>query len=358
MYNYKLGETVNIVRLPNIYPKLLGGSLHNAVGIIKQIAKTGKIMVMVNKWNYWFSPEDISPRLDIRPELNLDSKYNEKLQNFEKGIKELINAGDKTPKFVSGSTVTCKQDGVKYVIQTHLKEYKNNKLLGIHYFVLIEGHTEQKVQIFPEEMLTDKPPTKKYRKRPIVVEAYQTDKEMIINTLEGDMKAEVGDWIVIGVKGEEYPVKPDIFDTCYEAEETTMGLAMKKLKVGDVVIMLSNRETDIVEHDNDFFDPTNGWQFRLKSGRVKGERELMLLTEYDEKKTLQPSSPYPKAKFQEGEMVELPTHEPHYMKNKEGLVEHRYYGNDGWIYDVKVFDELKQKFDNYMLDEYIISKLT
>ena len=33
---------------------------------------------------------------------------------------------------------------------------------------------------------------KKYRKKPIVIEAYQTDKEMIIHTLEGDMKASVG----------------------------------------------------------------------------------------------------------------------------------------------------------------------
>ena len=29
----------------------------------------------------------------------------------------------------------------------------------------------------------------KYVKKPVVIEAYQTDKEMIIHTLEGDMKA-------------------------------------------------------------------------------------------------------------------------------------------------------------------------
>ena len=57
---------------------------------------------------------------------------------------------------------------------------------------------------------------KKFRKKPIVIEAYQTDKEMIIHTLEGDLKADVGDWIITGLRGEEYPCKPDIFEKTYE----------------------------------------------------------------------------------------------------------------------------------------------
>lgn len=56
----------------------------------------------------------------------------------------------------------------------------------------------------------------KYRKKPVVVEAYQTDKEVIIHTLEGDMKANVGDYIITGVNGEQYPCKPDIFEKTYE----------------------------------------------------------------------------------------------------------------------------------------------
>ena len=58
--------------------------------------------------------------------------------------------------------------------------------------------------------------TRKYRKKPVVIEAYQTDKEMIIHTLEGDMKASVGDYIITGVNGEQYPCKPDIFEKTYE----------------------------------------------------------------------------------------------------------------------------------------------
>ncbi len=58
--------------------------------------------------------------------------------------------------------------------------------------------------------------TKWFRKRPIVVEAYQTDIEIQIETLEGVMTASPGDWIIIGIKGEKYPCKNDIFKKTYE----------------------------------------------------------------------------------------------------------------------------------------------
>ncbi|WP_205758306.1 hypothetical protein [Macrococcoides bohemicum] len=54
------------------------------------------------------------------------------------------------------------------------------------------------------------------RKKPVKVKAFQTDKTMKINTLEGVMTASKGDWIVTGIHGERYPVKPDIFDKTYE----------------------------------------------------------------------------------------------------------------------------------------------
>jgi len=40
---------------------------------------------------------------------------------------------------------------------------------------------------------------------------------LFIPTLEGDMRADIGDWIIKGVKGEFYPCKPDIFEATYEA---------------------------------------------------------------------------------------------------------------------------------------------
>jgi hypothetical protein len=46
---------------------------------------------------------------------------------------------------------------------------------------------------------------------------WTTDPHLIIKTLEGDMRANIGDWIIEGVSGEVYPCKPDIFNQTYES---------------------------------------------------------------------------------------------------------------------------------------------
>lgn len=56
----------------------------------------------------------------------------------------------------------------------------------------------------------------RYRKRPVVITAYQTRVEEQIQTLEGTMTAHPGDWIITGVAGERYPCKPEIFEKTYE----------------------------------------------------------------------------------------------------------------------------------------------
>lgn len=84
---------------------------------------------------------------------------------------------------------------------------------------------------------------KNYRKKPIVIQAihYTPDsrseciafcgavhtaidddgaeyelKNLRIQTLEGEMTANLGDWIIQGIAGEFYPCKPGIFDATYE----------------------------------------------------------------------------------------------------------------------------------------------
>jgi hypothetical protein len=42
------------------------------------------------------------------------------------------------------------------------------------------------------------------------------DGSVAIETLEGTMTANVGDWIIRGVKGELYPCRDDIFAATYE----------------------------------------------------------------------------------------------------------------------------------------------
>lgn len=82
----------------------------------------------------------------------------------------------------------------------------------------------------------------KFRKKPIVIEAIQFTgsncyelskwdkffeslehlqlaKFLTIQTLEGVHHADVGDWIIRGIKGELYPCKPDIFAATYEPTE-------------------------------------------------------------------------------------------------------------------------------------------
>jgi hypothetical protein len=51
---------------------------------------------------------------------------------------------------------------------------------------------------------------------PDINAAYIVDDKLMIETLEGTMTADEGDWIIKGVKGEFYPCKPDIFYATYE----------------------------------------------------------------------------------------------------------------------------------------------
>ena len=80
----------------------------------------------------------------------------------------------------------------------------------------------------------------RYVKKPIVVEAvqwtgdnieeintflqtiitfHQRESELVIPTLEGDMIASKGDYIIRGIKNEYYPCKPDIFEASYSIVE-------------------------------------------------------------------------------------------------------------------------------------------
>lgn len=49
----------------------------------------------------------------------------------------------------------------------------------------------------------------------LILEPFKGKKDLVIHTLEGDHHASINDWIVQGVKGEFYPVKPDIMEWTY-----------------------------------------------------------------------------------------------------------------------------------------------
>lgn len=56
------------------------------------------------------------------------------------------------------------------------------------------------------------------KKLSTVMSSEQTT-QLVIPTLEGDMKATKGDYIIKGIKGEFYPCKPDIFNNSYDVLE-------------------------------------------------------------------------------------------------------------------------------------------
>lgn len=56
----------------------------------------------------------------------------------------------------------------------------------------------------------------RFRKKPVVIEAERLTERIEIETLEGVMIGNPGDWLITGVAGEKYPCKDDIFRATYE----------------------------------------------------------------------------------------------------------------------------------------------
>ena len=108
----------------------------------------------------------------------------------------------------------------------------------------------------------------KFQKKPVVIDAVRWDGKMetanefigprygvhwsyaeagthdlIIPTLEGPMRATLGDWIIKGIKGEFYPCKPDIFEATYSpvAEVPVSNIPPHQQRVIDEKCQLDTR---------------------------------------------------------------------------------------------------------------------
>jgi hypothetical protein len=55
-----------------------------------------------------------------------------------------------------------------------------------------------------------------YRKRPVVVQAKELEQRVEIETREGTVVGEPGDYLLVGVDAEVYPCDPEIFDATYD----------------------------------------------------------------------------------------------------------------------------------------------
>lgn len=118
----------------------------------------------------------------------------------------------------------------------------------------------------------------KFRKKPVVIEAYQWKENDALNlrgngwpqwlidatrsnegedqivsqsfegyatikTLEGEMRADIGDWIIRGIKGELYPCKPDIFAATYESADIDLKNAQD---AGELCYLYQNNGGEIL----------------------------------------------------------------------------------------------------------------
>lgn len=55
-----------------------------------------------------------------------------------------------------------------------------------------------------------------FTKKPVTIQAKQMNKDFEVETLEGTMQGHKGDYLVIGVNGEQYAVKEEIFGKTYQ----------------------------------------------------------------------------------------------------------------------------------------------
>lgn len=104
---------------------------------------------------------------------------------------------------------------LKRLQDVDLTKYRFINVINDRIDLYYKGFKTKKVSISIDET---KIPLKKVKviKKPIPLEAYQTNKKIIIKTLKGNIIANAGDWIITDVNGNQYPVKNEIFKKTYD----------------------------------------------------------------------------------------------------------------------------------------------
>ena len=152
----------------------------------------------------------------------------------------------------------------------------------------------------------------KFVKKPVVIEAIQYDganiteietfvrgklptimtsdlgAQLVISTLEGDMKVTKGDYVIKGINGEFYPCKPDIFKSTYNVIEDNNGVLTEgekrvrtnfnvsssklvdtsKQLMAEAINLLSSDQNDVASY---YYDKGNTVQYRELSGDYQRE---------------------------------------------------------------------------------------
>ena len=164
-----------------------------------------------------------------------------------------IHINDHVVKY--GNKITVSHDKPNFKEQELIGTYNKDVVQGVNpnvhmsleklqeYFevpiVSEQKKDDDKITSNVDKITSNNCDVKKYRKKPIIVEAVQnTGKNVFeigkfsegkcrpvftpngykfsVNTLEGTMEANVGDYIIKDDKGEFYPCKPDEFEASYD----------------------------------------------------------------------------------------------------------------------------------------------
>lgn len=152
---------------------------------------------------------------------------------MEKAFKERLSVRhNQLPSYHKGFKVVGKTVDNTHILQScddHKMYFFDAFIKDVQWSINTLRHTEKSMT--------------KYRKKPVVIDAWQLTKENVevgipawidldtvhivdgdvlfaeIVTLEGVMQASEGDYIIKGVQGEFYACKPDIFEQTYEVAE-------------------------------------------------------------------------------------------------------------------------------------------
>lgn len=168
------------------------------------------------------------------PEWQLSIRKNSCWHSYESFLVEISNSSanyrfqqsDYLEVYINSSKLDFPKI-IDNVVPKVLKRLQDIDLTEYRFINVINGRIDlyyknfktKKVSISIDRTETPlKTPLKKVKviKKPIPLEAYQTNKKIIIKTLKGNIIANAGDWIITDVNGNQYPVKNEIFKKTYD----------------------------------------------------------------------------------------------------------------------------------------------
>ena len=164
------------------------------------------------------------------PEWQLSIRKNSCWHSYESFLVEISNSSANYRRrqdyglvvYINGSKLDF-PNIIDNVVPKILKRLQDVDLTKYRFINVINDRIDLYYKVFKTKKVSisideTKTPLKKVKviKKPIPLEAYQTNKKIIIKTLKGNIIANAGDWIITDVNGNQYPIKNEIFKKTYD----------------------------------------------------------------------------------------------------------------------------------------------